>query len=214
MAGIALVGGAFVAGAGAACLAYSRYSLQLKRESYIRQFVFPNSVLQSVKKTYPQLEDKDLFLVARALRAYFLVHLRAHGRTVGMPSRVVDVLWHDFILDTKAYHRFCQRAFGAFFHHIPAGRPVSSSSRNEALHLTWRLACLEENLDPGKATRLPLLFAIDAKLKIPDGKSYDLDSMRYIPRDDSSGCSGSGCSGGSDCDSGCSGGCGGGCGGD
>lgn len=225
MAGIVLVGGAFAAGAGAAYVAYSRFNRTLKRESFIRQFVFPNAVLQAVKKTYPHLEEKHLYLTAHALRSYFLVNLRAGSNVVGMPSRVVDVLWHEFILDTKAYQAFCSNAFGEFFHHIPAGNNNYRHSRNDGLRLTWRLACLEENIDPRKATRLPLLFAIDAKLNIPDGKVYDLETVKQAPRADSSSCGGFGCSGSSDThghhgdgggDSSCSGdgGCGGGCGGD
>jgi hypothetical protein len=173
--------------------------------------------LKSLTKIYPGLEEKDLFLVARALRQYFLVHLRAGNRTVGMPSRVVDALWHDFILDTKSYHTFCAKAFGKFFHHIPAGKKSVTGSKGDAMRLTWHLACLEENIDPRNATRLPLLFAIDSKLKIPDGHVYDLEAVKKSPREaaDGGSCSGFGCTGGNDCSSsGCSGGCGGGCGGD
>jgi hypothetical protein len=217
MASIALLGAAFAGGGAAAYLAFSRHTRQLKRESYIRQFVFPSAVLQSLTKTYPHLEEKDQFLVAHALRSYFLVHLRSRDGMVGMPSRAVDVLWHEFILDTKGYHAFCSKAFGDYFHHIPAGRVAYKLSPNDGLRLTWRLACLEENIDPRNATRLPLLFAIDAKLKIPDGQIYDLEETRKAPRTDSGGCSGLGSSGGGDsCDSSSDGGggCGGGCGGD
>jgi hypothetical protein len=215
--GIAVLGGVFCAGAAAVYLVISRGFVRLKRESYIRQYVFPASILRSVTRTYPELKEKDLFLIARALRSYFLAHLKSRSATVGMPSRAADALWHDFILDTRAYHTFCDKAFGSYFHHIPAGKSSSAKTGNEALRRTWRLTCLEENIDPRNATRLPLLFALDAKLQIPDGFIYDLDAVKQAPRADSSsaGCSGGfACSGG-DCDSGgCSGGCGGGCGGD
>ena len=209
MAGFALLGAMFVAGAAAVYFALSRSSARLKRENYVRHFVFPAPVLRSLLKTYPHLEDKDFFLVARALRQYFLVHLRSGRRSVGMPSKVVDALWHEFILDTKTYHRFCGHAFGAYFHHVPPGHAPSAGAEREALRRTWRLACLEENIDPRNATRLPLLFAIDSKLKIPDGHDYDLEVIKKTPQSDSSGCGGIGCGG-----DGCSGGCGGGCGGD
>jgi hypothetical protein len=215
MASAALLGTVLAAAATAVYVAISRNGARLKRESYIRQFVFPASILQSLKKIYPQLEERDLYLVARALRQYFLVHSRSGNRTAGMPSRVVDALWHEFILDTKTYHNFCSKAFGKYFHHIPAGKVSSTNSRSEALRRTWHLACLEENIDPKKATRLPLLFAIDSKMKIPDGHVYDLEVIRKAPKADSGdACGGFGCSGGNCGADGCSGGCGGGCGGD
>lgn len=209
----------FALGAAIVYLTMVGRSARFKRESYIRHFVFPAAVLKSLTKSYPHLEEKDQFLVARALRQYFLVHLKAPGRSVGMPSRAVDALWHDFILDTKAYQEFCHSAFGTFFHHVPAGKKTKGSSKDEAMRRTWRLACLEENIDPRNATRLPLLFAIDSKLKIPDGHVYDLEVVRKSPNEATgSSCGGFGCTGGhgssSGCNGSCNGGCSGGCGGD
>lgn len=161
----------------------------LERERRIRNHVFPRAVLDKVQETHPHLRLRDLFLVARALRAFFLVHLRAGAQRIDMPSRVVDVLWHAFILDTRAYDAFCRQAFGRFLHHIPASpsgeEDAGSGARpepSEAMRLTWTLACLEENLDPAAATRLPLLFAIDAKLAIPGGLHHRIED--FSPRRD------------------------------
>jgi hypothetical protein len=158
---------------GAIMLVHERNRYQ--RESFIRQYVFARWLLDALKKSYPALQDKDTFLVARALRCYFLVHLRAGPQRVSMPSKVVDALWHEFILDTQTYQEFCARAFGGFFHHIPAVEMVPGISSHQALRRTWRLACLEENINPNAPTRLPLLFAIDVKLDIPDGNRFELD---------------------------------------
>jgi hypothetical protein len=35
------------------------------------------------------------------------------------PSPAIDEVWHQHILDTRAYVRDCQRIFDAFFHHDP-----------------------------------------------------------------------------------------------
>ena len=107
---------------GAFTLTLQRSARRYKRERYIRNYVFSKGVLQALSKAYPNVAEKDTFLVARALRAFFLVHARAGGSTIGMPSKVVDALWHEFILDTRAYHDFCSQAFGAYFHHLPAAR--------------------------------------------------------------------------------------------
>ena len=53
------------------------------------------------------------------LRAWFLACLYADGELIGMPSKVVDVAWHEMILLTREYTCFCQRAFGAYLHHTP-----------------------------------------------------------------------------------------------
>jgi hypothetical protein len=132
-----------------------------------------------------------------------------------MPSKVVDALWHAFILDTRAYKSFCQAAFGAYFHHIPESSMAAVGQGTAAAWHTWRLACLEENINPAKATRIPLLFAIDAKLAIPGAIHYGPDSFKKPVGSDSSdssgGCGGSSDSGGGcDGDGGCCGGCGGG----
>jgi uncharacterized membrane protein YgcG len=36
-----------------------------------------------------------------------------------MPSRLVDEAWHEFILDSLSYIRFCETAFGEYLHHTP-----------------------------------------------------------------------------------------------
>src|SRR5690242_21024443 len=93
--------------------------VRLERERHIRSHVFAASLLASLNERHPQLDESARFLVARALRQFFLVHARSDGATIGMPSKVVDDLWHAFILNTRDYERFCEKAFGKFFHHVP-----------------------------------------------------------------------------------------------
>ena len=118
---------------------------------------------------------KDCVLVARGLRQFFLAHLHSGRKFVSMPSQVVDDLWHEFILYTRTYERFCQQAFGRFMHHTPAAVLGSVDGQNAGLRRCWRYACREEGINPGKPTRLPLLFAIDGKLNIEGGFRYALD---------------------------------------
>jgi hypothetical protein len=204
--------------------AYRARLQRLERERFIRDYVFQASLFESFRQKYPGLAEKDVFLVARALREYFLVYLRAGNQVIGMPSRVVDDLWHEFILATQSYARFCQGAFGRFLHHIPSTDKARSPAIRNGMAVTWRLACLEENIRPQFASRLPLLFAIDEKLHIANGYTYSLNEIvaRYKSQADSgasTGCSGTAGGDGDGCDQGCggdggSGGCGGGCGGD
>ena len=93
-------------------------------------------------------------------------------RHVSMPSQVADDLWHEFILYTREYDAFCRRAFGGFLHHTPAVVLSEHRKSNEGLRRVWWYCCKYENIDPVNPTRLPLLFALDSKLNIPNGFVY------------------------------------------
>lgn len=36
-----------------------------------------------------------------------------------VPTKAIDIFWHQHILDTKAYHHDCQVIFGKYLHHFP-----------------------------------------------------------------------------------------------
>lgn len=207
------------------------YRQRLRREQHVRTFMFPRGVFEKFAKARPGLEAKEQQLVARALRQFFLAYLKSGCKRVAMPSQVADDLWHEFILFTRDYKLFCDLAFGQFLHHTPAVKLGAVKSDNEGLRRVWWYCCIEENINPRKATRMPLLFALDRKLGIAGGFVYQLH-CRKAPDEvmsgagagaqcadsfsDSSfdgGTDGFGCTsgdGGGSGDGGCSGGCGGG----
>ena len=161
-------------------LAYGAWSRwrKLARADFIRTYMFPKGLLEKFAKERPTLALKDQHLIARALRQFFLAHLKSGRQFVSMPSQIVDNLWHEFILYTRDYEKFCKKAFGQFMHHTPAVVLSSNRQDNSGLRRCWWYACLEENINPRKATRLPLLFAIDSKLFITDGFTYSLDCKK------------------------------------
>ncbi|MDR7049996.1 hypothetical protein J2X54_002451 [Duganella sp. 3397] len=150
-----------------------------RREAHIRTFLLPDGLFEALRVHHPQLTPKDCHLVAQGLRQFFLVHLKGRGQFVSMPSQVVDDLWHEFILYTRAYEKFCHKAFGGLLHHTPAIALDQRHRGNDGIRRSWRLACAEENIDPRNPSRLPLLFALDSKLAIPNGFVYvpDCDSV-------------------------------------
>lgn len=163
---------------------------QLARAEFIRNFTFPHGLFDKVRAKRPELDTKQLQLVAHALRQFFLAYLRSGRRYVSMPSQVADDLWHEFILYTRHYDTFCRRAFGGFLHHTPAvalSRARAEQQQNIGLRRVWWFACKEENINPRAATRLPLLFALDAKLGIADGFVYRPDCSRQRTRDGAAG---------------------------
>lgn len=146
-----------------------------QRADYIRSYMFPPGLLEKLRTKHPGMTAKDAQLVARALRQFFLAYLKSNFQFVSMPSQVVDDLWHEQILYTRHYDIFCRKAFGRFMHHTPAVVLSKGRRDNAGLRRTWWHACLEENINPRKPTRLPLLFSLDKKLGVPGGFIYAPD---------------------------------------
>ena len=209
-----------------------------RRADYIRSFALPRGLYDRLRKKRPELTLRDCQLVSRALRQFFLTHLKSGRQFVSMPSQVTDDLWHEFILYTKHYEQFCKRAFGRCLPHTPAVVLSGERQANAGLRRCWWQACRDENINPTNPVRLPLLFAIDTKLNIADGFRYlpdcgsvrregdkagsngavycggDFGSSGFDGGTDGFGDAGTGAGdGGSTDGGGDSGGCGGGCGG-
>jgi len=90
-----------------------------KAEAYIASYVFPTHISARVCRRTPQLDEASWPLVEQGLREWFIC-CAWRGRTLlGMPSRLVDEAWHEFILDSLSYTRFCEVAFGGYLHHTP-----------------------------------------------------------------------------------------------
>ncbi len=205
---------------------YVRHSRTRNRRRFIQDYAFPKSLDARLLKRRPELSPAQVALVFNGLRQYFEISLDAKKRLASMPSQIVDDLWHEFILYTRNYQAFCNRAFGRYLHHTPADAMSSPGAQSEGLRRTWWLACKLEEIDPKQPKRLPLLFSIDGQLNISDGFHYVPDcsnqagtqfgnASSHCGSDLGSGCGGDGGGGGSgdssgDAGSGCGGGCGGG----
>ncbi|PKO86459.1 MAG: hypothetical protein CVU18_14870 [Betaproteobacteria bacterium HGW-Betaproteobacteria-12] len=179
---------AFVVVLGVLIIRWQR-QVALQRLEYIRSFELPRGLFERLRKRRPELALKDCQLAAHALRHFFLAYAMSGRKFVSMPSQVVDDLWHEFILYTRNYELFCRKAFGCFLHHTPAVALGSDRLANAGLRRCWWYVCREEHIDPRHPTRLPLLFAIDAKLNIKDGFRYvpDCGSVRRESKDGASG---------------------------
>jgi len=150
-----------------------------RRRAYIDAFIVPNRVTRKLKERYPHLNERDIGDVISGLKEYFhIVRIAIDGDNIGfvsMPSQIVDEAWHEFILCTREYTEFCQRAFGRFLHHTPAEAMKNLAQAREGLERTWRVACNREGIKPNDPAALPRLFALDTLLEIPDGHHYVLN---------------------------------------
>lgn len=148
---------------------------QTRQLTYIQSYVFHPALGRKVKEKYPHLNDDQIDAVFEGLRDYFSFCNRAKRRMVAMPSQVVDLAWHEFILFTRAYEAFTRKALGRFLHHTPTVAMKSTTLAQEGIKRAWRLACAKESINPSAPSRLPLLFAMDSLLEIEDGFRYSLN---------------------------------------
>ena len=162
-----------------------------QREVAVREAPLPQFLKRKLREIYPQLSGKDCDLVERGLRQFFLACLRSKKQFVAMPSQAVDAMWHEFILHTRAYRDWCELTLGWFLHHTPAEVLGPRAAGNDGLRRAWYWACRDESIQPRNPTRLPLLFALDAKLGIANGFQYVPD-CRDIDRKNAQGGDGGG----------------------
>jgi hypothetical protein len=199
-----------------------------KAEAYIASYAFPSHLSSRVRRHNPQLDEAGWKPVEQGLREWF-VCCAWRGRTIlGMPSRLVDEAWHEFILDSISYTRFCDVAFGGYLHHTPD--EAMSTPMGDALGDTVRAW---DRSEMGSSEE-SVLWDLDEQLGV--GEPLGINGLQLsasrarspYPLTTGWACAGSGGGGGLDgggahhgghhgggCGaSGCSGGCsGGGCGG-
>jgi hypothetical protein len=144
-----------------------------RRRAFIETYSFPAALRAKLRKTFE--DDRQVDIALEGLREWYLTCLVARGRMLGMPSRAVDVAWHEMILMTREYHHFCERAFGSYLHHTPESamdEPMNASLANTL--------AIVESRSPTMAG-VPLLFAVDQELGLEDGffwRAHDIERIR------------------------------------
>jgi hypothetical protein len=189
-----------------------------RRRAYIESYAFPAALRTKLREKFD--DDRQVAVALEGLREWYLACLAARGKMLGMPSRAVDIAWHEMILMTREYHHFCRQAFGEYLHHTPDS--VMDVPMNAGLAST--LAILESQALT--VAGVPLLFAVDRELGIEDGffwqaedierirASQDAEQMTHHSTYHAGTASLAGCVGAGDGHGGGGGGCGGGgCGG-
>ena len=91
-----------------------------RRQRYIASYPYCRLLDAPLAARYPQLGELQRSEVLAGLRDYFLFCQQAGRRKTALPSQAVDAAWHEFILLTRQYDKFCGHAFGRFLHHSPA----------------------------------------------------------------------------------------------
>ncbi|MFT5323158.1 MAG: hypothetical protein ACI8P0_001004 [Planctomycetaceae bacterium] len=95
-------------------------SIKMDLEKVVRDILLEQVVLkEKVSKALECSGEEVSHAICEVIR---FLHLAASNDS-GMltPSHRVDLAWHEFILCTVAYERFCTTNFGRFIHHTPGG---------------------------------------------------------------------------------------------
>ncbi len=160
-------------------------TLRIRRE-FIQSYSFPSALTDKVSRKHTHLSREQVAQVFDGLRQYFLVCLNGRavdGRIMGMPSKVVDEAWHEFILMTNDYMRFCEQAFGKYLHHSPHPQATNARSVSNQLIRTWQHTKMPVGFgNQYMLAGVPLLFAIDSEFKIPDGNYYSPDELLFFEK--------------------------------
>jgi hypothetical protein len=64
------------------------------------------------------MTQAELDLAEREYRRFLALHLAFPDADI-VPCKLVDTIWHQHILDTRAYHADCAAIFGDYLHHFP-----------------------------------------------------------------------------------------------
>jgi hypothetical protein len=157
--------------------------LKRERTAYISAYVFPAALRSKLALTFPQLDSHQLDQAQRALKQFFLACLEAGAvrgkRSVGMPSKLVDTAWHEFILMTREYTRFCASAFGGYLHHTP-GTELKRGLEEPLVNTLHQVRTSNTPLGWASLYGVPLVFAIDKACEIPGGYHYGQSEMDLL----------------------------------
>jgi hypothetical protein len=105
-----------------------------KQKAALNAWEFDAAYTPEVLLKYPHLNAADVAEAFKQLRLYFFICWKYEDKLIPMPSRLVDLCWHIFILDTRSYIQFCTRVFDRYVHHEPP-LLVSATVQTEAIDI-------------------------------------------------------------------------------
>ena len=158
--------------------------LRIERAKYIADYVFPTSLRFKLNQAYPELSGEQVGTILQGLRVWFQLVAANPRAQLGMPSHAVDKAWHEFILITKNYADFCEKAFGKFLHHTP--HSFSDKAQKDGLARTYGLsaglvggAALVGVAGVAGAAAFSGrdLFSLDQTLGVPSGNTYTANDL-------------------------------------
>lgn len=131
----------------------------------VETFQLPDDVIERLRHEFPfsKMSDQELEDCVLEFKKFTIVWLinREDQKTTGMVSKIIDEVWHTFMLFTEDYHRFSALMNVEYIHHSPSTRkqrlsPVSMANFYECyrkyfgeLSPIWKYRILESTLSEG-----------------------------------------------------------------
>jgi hypothetical protein len=151
-----------------------------RRQEFVATYKLPGGIGRELRG---ELGDAaDLGIAFRGLHQWLRIHVAAPRTMLTMPSKAVDLLWHEFILHTTEYEEFCQHAYGRTLHHVPEtsmNAETHDTLNDEAMGRTYAMACADGGIRLPLMVGLPVLFQVDTELAVPNGQQWSLDCGHY-----------------------------------
>jgi len=125
----------------------------------------------------------DAFFFVRAAEGLlqFFDVVATSGTACALPSEAADSVWHAWLrMDPIGLERFCRKHFGTVVPHVERADLGSGALLNTLV------ACTPDGAGRRRAPRrVPLLFALDAGLRMPGGHGYFLrgSTILHTPLD-------------------------------
>ena len=149
-----------------------------KRYKYTENLNFPNSIDMALKKEFPNFTDENINLVKQGLKEYLKLYALSSRGKIILPSLVVNLALKEFF-KTVEYQDFIKNVFKFYFTDVLM---KNNNIIDNDLKVVWTLTCENENINPNKPDKLPLIFSIDSQLNIENGFRFTIDESN----DDSS----------------------------
>lgn len=91
-----------------------------------------NDVIEKFRTNFDvsESEAKDIF--KETLKFLYLAHVghsKGEDAIISDSTKIIDHMWHTFILFTRDYGNFCQKNFGRYLHHQPFTKSYSRSRK-------------------------------------------------------------------------------------
>jgi hypothetical protein len=124
----------------------------------------------------------DWLLSSVALSQFFdLPRHRVTEGALALPSKAADSVWHVWLAhDAAGLARWQQHHFDRETAHLEAAELCQPLE--EALAHSWAAACRSEGVSP-LGRKLPLMFEVDARLRVPGGWAYGTHGARVFHQD-------------------------------
>lgn len=145
------------------------------KKEFPYDYQFPEIVIKrwKAKEQFSHITPSQFEQAESGLMQFFEV-LYFNKTSVAMVSELVDDLWHEFILHTKEYHKFCDTVFGKYIHHHPnEGHVVYDWSDKDVPQSMLNLYKLAKNSPLNIVKGTPIIFTIDEKCRIENGYKFN-----------------------------------------